>query len=217
MDSTQTLELTTDWVIALSSASMLIAVYISWLASTRTLKAAIHGSSRWFSLPTWAQIAAGVGMTAVGIAICYLLWTPLPISLSSNLRVICRVVGFVVALGGIGLWFWSRWALGRMMGVSTSSAVQLQAAHRLIQRGPYAHVRHPMYLSYWILLAGLLILYRTWMPLVLLIMTFASFTRRAAREEQGLAATFGDEWQTYAARVPKFTPRLPWRSGKNAR
>jgi hypothetical protein len=33
-----------------------------------------------------------------------------------------------------------------------------------------------------------------------------SLYRRAQREEAALAAIFGEEWCTYAARVPMFTP-----------
>jgi protein-S-isoprenylcysteine O-methyltransferase Ste14 len=66
-----------------------------------------------------------------------------------------------------------------------------------------------MYVSYWLLLGGLLVAYRTWTALLLLALMLAAMVGRARREEEALAATFGAAWQEYAARVPRFVPR--WR------
>ncbi|MFQ6059099.1 MAG: methyltransferase family protein [Anaerolineae bacterium] len=117
------------------------------------------------------------------------------------------MVGLGLFLVGVLLVLWARWTLGAMYGVSTSCAVQLKERHRLIQHGPYALVRHPMYLGYWLLLAGVALIYRTWSPLLFLAMFVPAFYRRAQREEQALEAMFGAEWQAYAARVPMFVPR----------
>jgi len=199
----------TDCLVIASIVAMLGAVYISWLATCLTSQSVTAGASFWFSLPAWVQIFAGFAITLVGLYLGYQLWLPLPLMVPSGFAVFLRLVGFIVVCGGAALWFWSRLALGAMMGLSTSSATQLQKQHRLIQKGPYAHIRHPMYMSYWLLLAGLTILYRTWTPLLLLVMMIAALYRRAHREEQALAAVFEAAWQTYAARVPMFLPRRP--------
>lgn len=51
-----------------------------------------------------------------------------------------------------------------------------------------------------------LLAYCTWTPLALLAMTVPSFHLRARREESALSASFGEEWDAYAARVPMFIP-----------
>jgi protein-S-isoprenylcysteine O-methyltransferase Ste14 len=56
-------------------------------------------------------------------------------------------------------------------------------------------------------LAGIFAAYRTWTPLVFLVLMMISLSRRARREEQALSAAFGGEWRAYAARVPMFVPR----------
>ncbi len=203
-------ETITDWIVIASLAVTLGAVYASWLATYRTPKTVSTGASLWFSLPARVQIAAGFAITLVGLYLGYLLWIPLPWAVSFGLSVFLRIVGLVLVCGGALCWFWTRRTLGAMMGLSTSSATQLQAHHRLIQNGPYALVRHPMYLSYWLLLAGLTVMYHTWTPLALLPMMVASLHRRARREEQALAVTFGSAWETYTAHVPMFVPR--WKS-----
>lgn len=122
-----------------------------------------------------------------------------------------RLVGLVPFLGGVALMLWGRWALGPMWGVSTSLGVQLRVHHRLVKHGPYALVRHPMYLGYWLMFAGALIVYRTWALLIYTLSLIFSLYRRARREEQALATTFGPEWHAYTTRVSMFLPRLWWR------
>jgi len=207
MGTQQIFEVVTDGIIIFFVAALLGAVYLSWLASYRAPKAAPVGSSLWFTLPVWGQIAVGLGVSALGIYVGYLMWKPLPLTVSPSLSLLLRIVGVALTGAGAALWFWARRVLGAMMGVSTGSAAQLQVDHRLIQHGPYAFVRHPMYLGYWLVLAGLLATYRTWTPLVFLILMMISLSRRAWREEQALSSAFGDEWRTYAARVPMFVPR----------
>jgi protein-S-isoprenylcysteine O-methyltransferase Ste14 len=107
----------------------------------------------------------------------------------------------------MGLVLWARGTLGAMYGVSTSFTAPVLVHHRLIQRGPFAIVRHPMYLGYWQLLLGVALIYSTWTPWVFLVVCLASFYRRAQREEKALAEKFAAEWRGYAARVPMFVPR----------
>ena len=89
-----------------------------------------------------------------------------------------------------------------MWGVSTSMGVQLRAHHQLVRHGPYGLARHPMYLGYWLMLAGALLTYRTWALLLYALSLLYSLALRARREEEVLAATFGPAWHAYAARVP---------------
>lgn len=198
-----------DGLVVLVMAVVLIVLYGGWLASYRTPKAAPVGTSLWFRLPAWGQVAAGLAISMVGAYGSYLLWLPIPVTLSSGASDALRIVGLLLVLTGALFFLWARYTLGALYNASTSSAVQLHAQHRLIQHGPFALVRHPIYLSYWLMLLGLLAIYRTWMPLLTLIVVMASLTRRARREEQVLEATFGQTWQAYAQRVPMFLPRWP--------
>lgn len=209
MATKATFETVTDWIALLVMAFILCVIYVGWLASYRTSKAAPVGTSIWFKLPVWGQIAAGLAISVVGAYCSYLLWIPIAVSLSSGLLLVLRIGGMALSLSGAVLFLWARRTLGAMYNASTSSAVQLQTNHRLIKHGPYALVRHPIYLSYWLILFGLLVMYRTWMLLFALIMMLIALSKRARREEQVLEATFGDAWREYAREVPRFTPH--WR------
>jgi protein-S-isoprenylcysteine O-methyltransferase Ste14 len=202
-------ETITDWVTLLVMAFVLCVIYVGWLASYRTSKAAPVGTSIWFRLPQWGQIAAGLAISAVGAYSVYRLWTPIAIPVSPPVSFVLRVIGLGVVSVGASLFLWARKTLGAMYNASTSSAVQLQSNHHLIQHGPFAFVRHPIYLSYWIIPAGLFTMYRTWVLIVILLLMLISLTKRARREEQVLEAAFGDEWRNYARQVPRFIPQ--WR------
>lgn len=209
MEQSSTFEVLSDGLILLVMAVVLIVLYGGWFASYRTPKTAPVGTSLWFRLPAWGQIAAGLVISAVGAYGSYLLWLPIPILLSSGVLTVLRIAGLLVVLSSALLFLWGRYTLGAMYNASTSSAVQLHSQHRLIQHGPFAYVRHPIYLSYWLMLLGLLVIYRTWMPLLTLLLIWISLIKRARREEQVLAATFGQTWQAYAQRVPMFLPHWP--------
>jgi protein-S-isoprenylcysteine O-methyltransferase Ste14 len=94
--------------------------------------------------------------------------------------------------------------MGTICASSTFGA-HLYAGHRLVTDGPFAFVRHPMYLG--ILLAGVggLLLYRTW-TFVFLLTHIPSLILRAWREEEVLAEEFGREWQAYRERTPAWVP-----------
>lgn len=201
-----------NWIVATISIGLLATIVVGWLLSYREAKAAPVGPGKWiFALPAWAQIGGGLTITALLAYLGYALWIPLPLTMPAGALEILRIVGLALFLTGALLVLWARWTLGAMYGVSTSCAAQLKEQHRLIQHGPYALVRHPMYLGYWLLLAGVALIYRTWSPLLLLTMFVPAFYRRAQREERALEVVLGAEWQAYASRVPMFVPRWTFR------
>lgn len=153
------------------------------------------------------SIAFYILASLIYFGICYLLWKPLPVPLSVGWRITALILGALLFFLGLGLTLWGRLSLGKMYFVSTTLGAQLYADHRLVDQGPYAWVRHPMYLG--ILLTGLggILLYRTW-TFVFVALHFVGLVFRARREEKALAAEFGEGWQEYCQRTPRFFPRL---------
>jgi protein-S-isoprenylcysteine O-methyltransferase Ste14 len=142
--------------------------------------------------------------TALFLAISILLWKPLPLLLSPGMRGLALLMGTLIYFPGLAFTLWGRMALGKMYFVSTSLGAKLFADHQLVTSGPFAIVRHPMYLGL-IAAAGSLLLYQTWTTVVFAV--FAPFLLlRAQREEQVLSAEFGEAWQVYAACVPMIFP-----------
>jgi protein-S-isoprenylcysteine O-methyltransferase Ste14 len=142
--------------------------------------------------------------------LCILLWIPFP---GSPFPDGVALAGAVVCLPGLGFVLWGRLALGGMYFVSTGFGAQLFTEHRLIRSGPYAVVRHPMYFGLILAAVGSLFLYQTWTG-AFFVVCGLSVIRRALREEEVLAKTFGSEWAGYCRRVPMLFPRLFRRPGR---
>ena len=136
---------------------------------------------------------------------CFLLWRPLPLTLAALTRIVALALGALLLFPGLALYLWARLTLGGMYNVSSSMGAQLYADHRLVTHGPFAIVRHPMYLGVILASVGGLLICRTW-TLVFITVTFLGLVLRAQREEQALAAEFGEQWDEYCRRVPGWIP-----------
>lgn len=102
---------------------------------------------------------------------------------------------------------WGRLALGEDYYVSTSRGAPLFIGHKLITSGPFAYVRHPIYLGMLLTGIGGILLYRTW-TMVFIAANFLGLIIRARREEEALAMEFGERWSEYRKRVHAFIPRI---------
>jgi protein-S-isoprenylcysteine O-methyltransferase Ste14 len=114
---------------------------------------------------------------------------PIWLAVSSALVVFGASLSFVVL----------RW-LGKSFSI-------MAEARRLVTNGPYAIVRHPLYICEEIALVGILI--QVISPLAVLIATIHGLLqfRRMLNEEKVLRATF-PHYEAYAARTPRLIPRL---------
>jgi protein-S-isoprenylcysteine O-methyltransferase Ste14 len=146
--------------------------------------------------PLWTQAA----IVLLGMVLCagmfYFLWIPL-FAIPAKIALVLDVTGLVLYLAGCALVLWARRTLGRMWGISTGSNVKLRDDHQIVQGGPYAFVRNPMYFGWWVAMSGLLLLYPVWMVLLMLVFSVIGFIGRARREEAALAERFGEAWNEY--------------------
>jgi protein-S-isoprenylcysteine O-methyltransferase Ste14 len=85
---------------------------------------------------------------------------------------------------------------------------QAQRQGELVMTGPYAHVRHPQYLGFVLVMFGFLLQWPTLLTLVMFPVLVWMYVRLAHQEEQEALATFGEEYARYAKEVPGFLPRL---------
>jgi protein-S-isoprenylcysteine O-methyltransferase Ste14 len=140
-------------------------------------------------------------------SVCIALWRPLPVTLSTSTRILSTILGVLLLFPGTALVIWGRLQLGQMYNVSSGMGVQLYADHRLVTSGPFAIVRHPMYLGILLIALGGSLIYRTW-TFVFLLAIIPGIARRAGKEEEALALEFGEQWYEYVKRVPGWIPRL---------
>jgi protein-S-isoprenylcysteine O-methyltransferase Ste14 len=191
------------WLAGVLAYSLLgILLFGIWLG-TRRQAGLTSGHAGWWLHSPWFYLVS----TMLFCVICCLGWIPLPMIFSQASRIWMLALGCLLYFPGMCFMLWGRLALGRNYFVSTGFGAQLFAGHQLVTRGPYAIVRHPMYIGLVAAAAGAFFIYFTWTALFFT--CFAPLTMiRARREEAALAAEFGEEWREYCRRVPPFFPRL---------
>ncbi|MFZ5541263.1 MAG: methyltransferase family protein [Pseudomonadota bacterium] len=83
-----------------------------------------------------------------------------------------------------------------------------QREHRLATTGPYARLRHPQYAGFVLIMTGFLLQWPTLVTLAMYPILVIMYVRLALQEEREAQAQFGAEYERYAARTPRFFPRL---------
>jgi protein-S-isoprenylcysteine O-methyltransferase Ste14 len=111
----------------------------------------------------------------------------------------------VAALGFAFTW-WARVRLGRLW----SATVTRKADHHVVNTGPYAIVRHPIYTGILIAMLATALLRGTAAALVGVALLLVGFYLKARLEESFLRSELGEEaYSAYARRVPMLIPFAP--------
>ena len=111
----------------------------------------------------------------------------------------------LVLMGGaIGLFATSSRELGR----NWSLVARTRSDHQLVRTGPYARVRHPIYLGMLLFLLGLAVALGHWVQLIVAVPLFLIGTSIRTRIEDGLLEqSFGDAFRKYQSSTPALIPR----------
>jgi len=96
-----------------------------------------------------------------------------------------------------------------LLAVSWGVLYEAQRAHRLAVSGPYARIRHPQYVGFVMILTGFLLQWPTLLTLAMFPVLVLMYGCLARKEEADMAAQFGAQYESYAARTPRFIPKLP--------
>jgi len=94
------------------------------------------------------------------------------------------------------------------LGSAWKVLYQAQRTHQVVTTGIYAHLRHPQYVGFVLIMLGFLVQWPTFITLIMFPILVMMYVRLARREEKGALAEFGDDYARYAARTPAFLPRL---------
>lgn len=116
------------------------------------------------------------------------------------------IIGFFIVLIGEGIRLW-----GVSIAGSETRTTGPVGGTFLITRGPFAHVRNPLYLGNMLLYLGIGVMSNALFPWLLvgtLVVFFLQYYLIVTLEEEYLAKSFGAAFQEYAREVPRFLPRL---------
>jgi len=83
-----------------------------------------------------------------------------------------------------------------------------QQGKTLATTGPYARLRHPQYLAFTLILFAFPLQWPTLLTVLMFPVLMVMYARLAIREEREAIADFGEAYERYAARTPRFIPRI---------
>ena len=111
----------------------------------------------------------------------------------------------VAALMGGAVWLFD--ASSRAMGRNWAIVAQTRGDHQLVQTGPFAWLRNPIYVAMALFMLATAVAFGHTRNLVAAVPVFALGTwMRVVHEERLLRAQFGAAYDDYAARVKRFVP-----------
>jgi len=184
----------------------LAAIMIGFLAFFVALMAARRRAARIGTGPisqrasiTWLWILVqGTGIGAAGFGPVHVGLDPL-----SAKALIEAAIVLVLMLAAV----WLFDASSRAMGKNWALVARTLTDHTLVQTGPFAIVRNPIYVALFAFMIAMAIAFGHTRNLILGVPLYALGTwMRVAHEERLLRAQFGAAYEDYAARVKRFVP-----------
>jgi protein-S-isoprenylcysteine O-methyltransferase Ste14 len=137
----------------------------------------------------------------VFIVVQPILWPGLGLYVKAWWGMLAQALGLALIVAGLALHWWARTHLGQFYG----EREEYQDGQYLIESGPYAHVRHPLYTSYFTCIIGVLLVNPGLITLLTVIYAFVSFSMATRREEKLLAEKLPG-YSDYMARTSRFLP-----------
>jgi protein-S-isoprenylcysteine O-methyltransferase Ste14 len=177
-----------------------------WLFTAVWLGAAPFAKPTIYKQPVWSRleqiILGGLGL--------YLLFGSSRIATSRLNDSIFPVTSGIALCGlflvvcGIAFAIWARLTLGG----NWSGTVTLKEGHRIIQRGPYRIVRHPIYTGLLLALLGSALERGLLRSLLGVLICALGLWLKVLAEEQLLVGNFGEEYLIYRRKVRTLVPYL---------
>ena len=144
------------------------------------------GAVFWFSMFAWMINPRWMAWSAV------------------SLPLRARWLGMGVVVAGSVLLVWTFRSLGRNL----TDTVVTRLHHTLVVHGPYRWIRHPLYSSAALLIAGLSLVAANWFLLATGAVLLCVLVMRTRTEEENLVARFGESYRRYVERTGRFVPKV---------
>ena len=146
-----------------------------------------------------------ISLTGLGILPLLYVSTGFPRVADYPFRPAQALLGVVVAVVALAMFYLTHKALGRNWSVS----LEVRQSHKLVTRGVYRHVRHPMYTAFWLWAIAQALLLPNWVAGLSGLIGFGIlYFFRIGQEERLMIDTFGEEYRAYMARTARLVPWL---------
>jgi protein-S-isoprenylcysteine O-methyltransferase Ste14 len=127
----------------------------------------------------------------------------LGLSTSRLWGLVIQVLGVLLVAFGITLHIWARMHIRQFY----TEYIELQPDHYVVETGPYAHIRHPIFMSSYGIAIGIFMINPAIITALVAIYAFWDFTGSARKEEELLSEAL-PEYVAYMTRTPRYLPRL---------
>lgn len=175
-----------------------IGLWLAWLASW-------HIAAFWRSQPTVRAPRREYRLHFVVIALgFFLLFNAIPRFFRPSLWPVAPPLGWsmeALTLAGMLFAWWARIHLGKLW----SGGIERMAEHRVVDSGPYALVRHPIYTGLIAAALAMAVIRATPWALIGAALFALGFALKARVEERFLEGELGG-YEQYRARVPMLVP-----------
>jgi protein-S-isoprenylcysteine O-methyltransferase Ste14 len=113
-----------------------------------------------------------------------------------------RYLGILLLWGGVAFAIWARYHIGEYW----SARVAVKEDHRVIDLGPYAHIRHPIYSGILLGLIGTALAVGNWRAVVAFLVILVVLILKARAEEKLLTEQLGNAYVEYKKRTGMLIP-----------
>lgn len=113
-----------------------------------------------------------------------------------------RDLGIFLLWAGIGFAIWARYHIGEYW----SARVAIKADHKVIDSGPYAYIRHPIYTGILLAMVGTGLAAGKWQSVVAFFLILIVLFMKARAEEKMLTEQLGGSYVEYKKRTGMLIP-----------
>jgi protein-S-isoprenylcysteine O-methyltransferase Ste14 len=171
-----------------------VSVVLYWKISSRAVKSALEKqdfNDRFARMPVW-----------LGFVLFLIAWVYPVGPVLMRRTVFSDWVAVAICALGAFVAIWSR----KTLGAEWSQDVELKKGHKLVERGPYSLMRHPIYTAHLLLGLGTAIGSGRFVAFAGLASFVVGFWIKLKQEEHLLLRSFPNEYPAYKARVKALIP-----------
>jgi len=175
-----------------------IGLWLVWLVSALAAKRTVQRQS------PGSRIVQAIPITAAFFLLfgrrMWPLWLHLRFFPASHITMVW--LGLALTAAGLAFAVWARLWIGN----NWSGTVTIKEQHELIQGGPYALVRHPIYTGLLLAFLGTAVAYGEIRGLAGFLLAVLGFSLKLRTEESFMIQQFGDAYLDYKRRVKALVP-----------
>jgi protein-S-isoprenylcysteine O-methyltransferase Ste14 len=181
---------------AFTASGLLFFVFLIRAATRRTAESGSKRDRR----SQLGIVLQSVGIASAGFGLVRPTLAPLSAAGLAGTVAVLLLMGGAIALFA---------SSSRELGRNWSLVARTRSDHQLVRTGPYARVRHPIYLGMLLFLLALAVALGHWMQLIIALPIFLAGTAIRTRIEDGLLEeSFGEQFRAYRRSTPALIPKL---------